>query len=341
MQKKIATVLRIAVCLAAVLPNTTCTGLLVTERIAAGPVPVTVEQIALSASDPQRQTVGELIYRGGLALHGTGAGLGGLSAIAMDSDGAGFLAISDIGYWVRGRLEFDTTGFLVDISPLYAGALHDANALPVLPPLSDAEAMAVTDETTVIIGFERDHRLWSYQRNADGGLSGLPTSVPAPPGLGDAPQNGGIEALTRLRDGRWVAVAEELGTEQGQLGWVGTGQPDAIAWLPFRYRAADGFAVSDIAALPDGDLVFLERSFSILSGFRARLVHVRANTLDGGAIVEGAPLAAFDPPLSTDNFEAVGVIPGPHDALTFVILSDDNFLPLQRNLVLAFEWRTD
>ena len=338
MQKKLFLGLRIALSLAAMLPTTTCAGLLVTERITAGPLQVTAEPVALSPSQPQRETVGALTYRGGLELHGDGTGLGGLSAIALDEDGAGFLALSDVGYWIRGRLEFDAARTLVGVSPLYAGALHDANALPVVHPFSDAEALAIADDGTAIIGFERDHRLWSYDRNADGGLSGSPSAVSAPPGLVDAPENGGIEALTLLQDGRWVAVAEELGTEQGQLGWVGTGPPQAIAWQPFRYRAADGFAVSDVAALPDGDLVFLERSFSLLTGFRARLVHVRSSALSAGATVEGETLGAWAPPLTTDNFEAVGVIAGPPNKLMFIIVSDDNFRPFQRNLVLAFEW---
>lgn len=323
---------------AMILPTATCADLLQTPLITAGPLPVVATPVPLSPQFPQTDSVGELAFRGGFELTGRGTGLGGLSALAIDRDGEGFLALSDIGYWLRGRLAFDSAGRLVGVSAMVADQLRDLNGDPVGRDLRDAEALVVTASGIAVVAFEREHRLWAYARGAEGALDGTPTAVTAPPGIELAPDNSGIEGLAQLADGRWIAVAEGLGTREGEQAWVGAGAPPTISWQPFRYRAADGFAVSDLAPLPGGDLVVLERSFTVLDGARARLVHVPADAIAAGATVTGDLLAELSGPMTVDNFEAVAAIPGSDGSITLVIASDDNFRPFQRTLILAFEW---
>ena len=57
----------------------------------------------------------------------------------------------------------------------------------------DAESLALLPDGGFIVGFEREHHL-------------LP--CPAPPGLENAPFNGGIEALVALRGGGLLALTE-------------------------------------------------------------------------------------------------------------------------------------
>jgi hypothetical protein len=75
----------------------------------------------------------------------------------------------------------------------------------------------------------------------------------------------------------------------------------------------------------------LERSFSLLlGGFGARLVRVAANAFAPGAVVEGRELARLRPPLLADNYEGIAATLAPDGTQLLWLLSDDNFMSLQR-----------
>ena len=44
------------------------------------------------------------------------------------------------------------------------------------------------------------------------------------------------------------------------------------------------------------------------------------------------------PPMSVDNYEGVTVVPKGNGGWRLYLLSDDNFSPTQRTLLLAFDW---
>lgn len=330
-----------------------CAGLASTRLIAPGPVPVTATPVPLSTMDPAIDTAGALSYLGGIELNGSGAGLGGLSALSVGPDGQGFLALSDVGFWITGQLRFDTAGRLVGADGLKAGPLLDRAGRAVTERLRDSESLALTGLGQAAVGFERDHRIWLYDIGADGGLPGLPTPMKLPAGLDQAADNEGLEALARLADGRWVAFAEGLLGPDGHQAWISAG-PDLPRedgadgasgadneWQSFQYRSGDGFAATDAAGLPNGDLLVLERSFSLLTGARARIVHIPATALVAGSVVNGALLARLAAPLTVDNYEALAVVPGNNGSVKIFVGSDDNFQTFQRTLLLAFRWQPE
>ena len=55
-----------------------------------------------------------------------------------------------------------------------------------------------------------------------------------------------------------------------------------------------------------------------------------------GARMLGLELAQITPPLSVDNFEGLAVFPDERGGTIIYILSDDNFNPFQRTLLLQF-----
>jgi hypothetical protein len=59
---------------------------------------------AFDVRDPSLRQFGLLEFRGGLVLRSPHPGFGGISAIRVASDGAHFIALSDKGWWFRGRL---------------------------------------------------------------------------------------------------------------------------------------------------------------------------------------------------------------------------------------------
>ena len=100
-------------------------------------------------------------------------------------------------------------------------------------------------------------------------------------------------------------------------------------------RRHGDFKPTAAAALPGGDVLLLERSFSLLSGTAARLSRIAAADLVPGAEVSGRQVAVLAPPMLVDNSEALAVRRRADGRLVAYVLSDDNFNPLQATLLTA------
>ncbi|WP_114860044.1 esterase-like activity of phytase family protein [Azospirillum brasilense] len=292
--------------------------------------------VALDRDRPDLSEVGALRFRGALRLP-DGAGVGGLSGLWVSDSGDRFVAVSDLGKSVTGRLSYDAQGRLagagqydvrplvIDKDPDYRGRLNDSEDLVRLP------------DGGWLVPFERNHRILRYD-GADR-PEGPPRKLPTPPGLEKAPSNGGVEALAALPDGRILAIEE--GDDDGvreRHAWIAPANPKTRGdWQPLTYRAAPRFRPTAAAALPDGGVLVLERRVSLLGGWAARIVHVPADSLRGGATMDGVELARLEPPLPTDNFEGLAVRPGPDGDTLVYIVSDDNRSPLQRTYLMMFQ----
>ena len=106
---------------------------------------------AFEPRDPARTRFGPLTFRGGLSLTSSYREFGGISSIRVGADGARFLAVTDKGRWLRGRIVYDGT------RPI---GIADAEMAPILgadgKPLAarrwyDTEALA-EDGGTVFSG---------------------------------------------------------------------------------------------------------------------------------------------------------------------------------------------
>lgn len=295
-------------------------------------IPVFSQTVPLDPRDLKVQRVGELEFRGGIALRSTDPRFGGFSGIHISTDGASLLAISDRGNWLRLALRYDRGGRLIGAADAEIGALIGENGQALSGADADAEALAVLPDGSMLVAFERRHRILHYPE-ASPPFSKPPTIFPAPEGLDQAPPNGGLEALTHVGRGFFVAIAERLSAGGGAVAaWVGRGG----LWEPFAYVRKPGLRVTDAALLPRGDLLILEHRYSAETGSVVRFVRVPRSAIAPGRRVEGRELALLEPPLTTDNFEGVAVRRGaPGEALVYA-LSDDNFNPLQRTLLLMF-----
>lgn len=269
---------------------------------------------------------------GGLQLDDEALGFGGLSALHLDAD-LRITAISDLAHWMTARIEL-REGRPVGLSGLRTGPLADGAGKPLPRGYNgDSESLARLADGTWLVGFERWHRIRAYRR-----LDGPGTYVPAPPGLENAPGNGGLESLAALADGRLLAITESLDVPAGPglvRAWLG-GPPGP--WMPLAYRAGEGLSPADAAPLPDGGALVLERSFSLFSGFGGRLMRLSAAALRAagpGTVLEGEEILRIAAPLPVDNFE--GVSAARVDGRTLVaMVSDDNQNLLQRSLLLLF-----
>jgi hypothetical protein len=100
----------------------------------------------------------------------------------------------------------------------------------------------------------------------------------------------------------------------------------------------DPFAVTSAANAPDGGLYLLERRFSILGGIGMEIRHVGRNEIHEGARLGGEVLVNLSfQDANIDNMEGIAVRRGPKGETLLYVISDDNYSPLQRTLLLMFE----
>jgi hypothetical protein len=287
--------------------------------------------------DPALRRFGAMEFIGGLSLKSPYEEFGGLSALRVFPDGSNFVAISDKGHWLRGRIAY------TDKKPV---AIQNAEMAPVLGPDGrplwmrgwyDTESLA-EDGGTFYVGIERVHRIVRFDYGKSGLLArGVPIAMP--PGTEKLPTNKSLEALAFIpRDrpggGTLIAISERgLDANRNLKAWlIGGPTPGA-----FAVKRSDDFDVSDCAIMPAGDLVLLERRFSWLRGLAVRLRRIALVDLKPGAVVDGPVLLFADLAYQIDNMEGLGIHRDADGALIFTMISDDNFSILQRTLLLQFK----
>jgi hypothetical protein len=305
--------------------------------------PITVDAIPIphfSRVNQQATRFGALEFRGGLVLSSSNRAFGGLSGLHVQPDGAGFVAISDRARWLTGRIEYDGT------RPV---AIRDAEITPILGPgkkrLSagpsyDTEGLAVTPNAA-LIGVERTHQIFRFPYKGDP-IAALPTSIgmpiKLPDSLKDLSSNQSLEAIVAPQvgplKGAVVAIAERaLDANGNNRAWivsgVSTGEFSVV-------RGAGEFDVTDAAALPDGDVLILERYYAFLGGLKARIRRLPAASIAPGALVDGPILFEASLADDIDNMEAMAVHVAADGATVLTLVSDDNFSRMQRTVLLQF-----
>lgn len=312
-------------------------------RVAAmQPLPLTAKSIALNPDDPGQQTVGRLRYMGGLVLKSTNRDFGGLSGLRAGNDGR-LLAISDTGYWVT-FTTIERGGRLIGVHDGVIAPLLDAAGKPPASKIDgDAEAIEWDPITgDAVVSFEQDHRLQFYRGIDPAQPSSFATpawQVRRDPATVKWPDNSGGEALVRLANGTLALISEDPmdsygrhdlliidGAKTRRLGYVspkGTRPTDAI-----------------LLAAPDTILV-VNRSFNPFDGVTAVLeildIDALAKLPDSSvASTAQTRVARLAVPLTVDNMEGIALRRDGNRTFIYLV-SDDNFNPLQRTILLKFE----
>lgn len=300
---------------------------------------LSIRKVPLDRERPNAQSVGGLNFLGALELEGDDA-IGGLSGLWVAADGSRFVAVGDTGLVATDRLDHGPDGRLSGASDPRARPLPVENGAPQKKSWTDAEELLRLPDGGWLVAFERRHRILRYPAGEDG-PDGTPTPVPLPPTVAEkSPPNGGLEALTRLADGRLLTIEEgDERTAQEHRAWVtrAPGLPEREEdWLPLTYRAAPNFRPVGAAALPDGGALVLERRVSLLGGWSSRVVRLPASSLRAGTVAAGQELARLESPLLNDNFEAIATRTGPAGETLVYLVSDNNFSRLQRTYLALF-----
>ena len=286
------------------------------------------QTLPLDPTEPARNRVGELTYAGGLRLTAPGSTLfGGVSGIDVGEGGA-FIAQEDVGEVVRGRLTLDAAGRLMGVEGATIQAAVDEHGFRYLrKEQQDAEDVTLTPNGYAI-SFEQDHRILVYPPS---GLSAVQQAVA--PALFRRPDNAGLEALA-WKDGRFYE-----GAEDGKI-WRCEPAPatraDAcrpvMATTPFQ-----GFKLTGLDAAGRG-FVAVYRALDPLHGWRAVIAWLEPADALGSGPWRARRLAVLERPLTRDNMEGIAAVSKPGGGFRLYLVSDDNFYPFQRTLLLAFDW---
>ncbi len=304
----------------------------------AGEIAVKAMPVAWNPQSPDVKTVGRLVFMRGFELTSDHRRFGGLSGLYVSSDGRRLRAISDRGTWFAAALTHDSRGRLVTVNSWRDAPMLTPAGKPVRGRQRDAEGLARSSGGTFLVSFERRHRIWRYPM----ALDAPPQPAATPRDLSDAPANGGLEGITVLSDGAVLGVTERHANEDGSLkGWLmKNGTAHEIAYVP-----AAGFSPTGLATLPNGEVLLLERSFELL-GMRARIVRLTRDRLrearrGAKTRLHGETLAQLADPLPVDNFEGLALRRDRAGRTLLYVVSDDNFLPFQRTLLLQFRMIDD
>lgn len=299
------------------------------------PVEIRSSALLLRIDDPAATRAGRLIWRGGIEMKSGSRHFGGWSDLHVSSDGRTLTSISDEGAWLTAAIDYDAKGNLAGLSGATIGQLRGLDGRPIhSKPDADAEALARLPDGSWLVAFERRHRLWRY-----GDLRATPLPVEGPPDIGRQPANGGLEALTVLPDGTLVAISEDYRRQPGTMaGWIGRPAADGrYAWVSFDYATLPDFSPTAIAVLPDGSFATVERAFDLARGVRCRVMRFDAAQLAPGATVRPVELARLASPYAVDNLEGLAATRGARGETLLWLISDDNFNPLQRSILMLFE----
>lgn len=291
--------------------------------------------------DPTTTVFGRLTYLGGIELRAADPHFGGLSAIHVGPDGRTFLAVTDTGDWLRGRLTLDPSGAPTGIEDATLGPILVAGGRRAKDVgLWDAESLAVHGGKAYV-GIERHHTLLAFDFDVDG-VPGHGRPVPLPPGIADWRENRGIEGLGVFPAGsplagRLIGLSERSGAADSPTEGFVTGV-DGRESFPFRLARSNGYDITAVDVLPNGDVAVLERRFSPRRGVAMRLRRVRGGDVQAGATLDGETVIEADNTYQIDNMEGLSFHRDVAGKLIVTLLSDNNFSVAQRTLVLRFRW---
>jgi hypothetical protein len=264
--------------------------------------------------------------------------LGGLSGLAWDEDESRLYALSDGGALFHLRPRFED-GRLAGVDALAAFALRDHAGRALRGRRGDAEGLvaqrtnnARAGDSVLTVSFERVPRILRFE--PDGRFV---ASLPLPAQLRDpgryADPNKALETLTWLA-GPGFLTAPERPLPGDDAGIIGLFALDGRRWR-YPLAATPNASLVDMAPLPDGSLLALERGHGLM--FVPLVITLRHTRIDAeapGTLVPVTTLAVLDSSQgwSVDNFEGLAR----HRGKSFFMVSDDNFNELQITLLVYF-----
>ncbi|MCP4317341.1 MAG: hypothetical protein GY789_15325 [Hyphomicrobiales bacterium] len=281
---------------------------------------------------------GDLEYVGGLEITSPDRILGGISAIRLVENGNRFIGVMDTGHWFTGQFDRDADGRLSGVEEFLVAPVRDARGNVIDQRWkTDAEGLALNGDHAYV-SFERQHRIERYR------LKDLPNAAPIAKIRHLIPDyefrnNRGMEAIAigpagSPLSGSLVVVSERSLDKKGDIFAAIVNGPRKGVFFVRRHAPFD---VTDGDFLPNGDLLLLERRFSLAGGVGMRIRRIAGADIAAGKTVDGEVLIEADFGYQIDNMEGLDVFSAADGSTRIVLVSDDNHSLLQRSIVLEFK----
>jgi len=307
-------------------------------------IEVEAHPLVWNPDNRQELKTGELEWAGGVELTSSDADFGGWSGLSVSADGSRLLAISDEGRWLSGQVLYDERERIYGIGEARMMPMLglDGKSIAGTKRLGDAEGLTVDGEdplaSQVYVSFERAHRIWKYDI-ASHALAARPTQLLTQRRLGRLSTNGGIEALAwhparqDRDDAGLVAITEDTLDPRGNIrAFLAEGRD----FQRFEVKPHTPYKPTDLTRLPNGDYLLLERRFSIIGGVGMEIRYLRSDELQPGALVDGPVLIDVGQTYSIDNMEGISARSDGEGGAWLYLISDNNFNPVQRTVLLMF-----
>lgn len=277
---------------------------------------------------PPRQ-FGEFRFLGAWRLSSPNSSFGSYSALVALGDDR-LLAFSDAG----DVLEFSTPDAARPAPPRLA-ALGNRG---LGKWQADAEAATRDPATgTIWLAYEGGNSIARFDRRL------TRQSFAHPNEMRRWSRNSGPEAMARLRDGRFIVLAERA---PGRFAYRSPGvlfTHDPVAGgrpSEFTFAPPDGYRPTDMTELTDGRVAMLLRTWTLTlpPRFPSRLAVADPTEIRPGGVWQAQVVADLTGPVPSDNYEGIAVEPTVGGGATVWIISDDNNASFQRTLLLKFAW---
>lgn len=241
---------------------------------------------------------------------------GGFSGLLVE-DGK-IMAVSDTGWLLTTSFEHVLGNGAAELQRL-PGVADGSKKL------ADAESLTRFKDG-LAIGFEHDHRIEHIR-------DGKPVRVLRHPSFHRMARNEGLEALAALPGDRLLAIGEQP---------VDGAFPVFVVEADGRIKEGalpkDGrHAITGADLGPDGLLYVLRRNWSLLAGISIRIERYELDEAGFPRAETGEQLATFNTGSGIDNMEGIAVWEE-DEGMKLAIISDDNFNPFQRTLLLIFDF---
>ena len=304
-----------------------------TTRTVGEPVDLEFKPILLNPTNPEQKRIGAFSYKGGWSIASDHGYFGGWSAVSIQ--GARLTLLSDRGTWLSAA--FDPADQDKLLKSANIGIISGRGPTWFDKYRTDLEAATPIYPSGFLVSFEHNHRLEVMTERG-----GWHAPVPMPTGVmeGLSP-NSGIEAMTFDTEDRLLLFAERgrraaRGLPSWRISATHDGQKQSEA---FYLKLPAGHSPTAARALPNGTIIILSRSFSLLKGTTIGLFRLSLPDRVKGLSIEPERLGLLQSPLVTENFEGLDLFRTSSSGERYgvILVSDDNFNPVQSTLLLMFE----
>lgn len=247
---------------------------------------------------------------------------GGFSGAEVSDHGRQISLITDKGRLISATM-IRENGVLRAMQLRSQTALTDVNGTELIDDGSDAEGLAIDQSGRAFVSFEREHRVAELNL-----LSGRVVPSMPNPDFANLQENSGLEALAVHPDGTLYTLPERSGASKAPF--------PVFAYAKGTWRIAHhiprrGPFLPVGADFDDGGAFYLlERAASPL-GFRTRI-----RRFDFAAPSLGERTLLTTGPGRFDNLEALSIWHNNAGQTFLTLISDDNFLSIQRTQIVEF-----